>query len=352
MSISHFLSERMLYIDNEEMLSYKKGKLIFRKKGNKIQNVKIGNLYNRIPLLERILRKEPRCAAKINQRSYIVSFGGAIYNYSVVDNNLVKEHDFSKSMNNPLEFLTVSIQNEDEAEVFYGEYIWNHLKGPVSIYKRVDGVWKKAFEFPENSITHIHNIIHDKYHKGFLILTGDENSESGIWFADYDFTNVEPLLIGSQQFRSCVAFPIKEGIIYATDTPLEGNYIYKIELDRNKNIIAMKKEYSIPGPCIYGTKYKEELYFATSVEPDSTLPKWRYRFTYKLGNGVKSRSVHIIKRNLNGDYSDICSVKKDIFPMWLFQFGNILFPKNNSRHLYAVLQSTIKGHGVTYKIES
>ena len=123
MPISRFLSERMLYIDNQEMLSYKKGKLIFRKKGSAPQNVKIGNLYNKISLLERILRKEPRCGAKISQGSYIISFGGAIYKYSIKDNSLVKEHNFSKGMNNPLEFLTVSFQDKEEAEVFYGECI-------------------------------------------------------------------------------------------------------------------------------------------------------------------------------------------------------------------------------------
>lgn len=351
MPLSHFLSERVLYIDDQEILSYKSGNLIFRKKGSITQKVQIGNLYNKIPLLERILRKEPRCAAKVSQGLYIISFGGTIYNYSVNKNTLVREHDFDKGMNNPLDFLTVSFQDEDEIVVFYGEYIWNERKGPVSIYKRDRERWKKVFEFPEESIGHIHNIVHDQYHEGFLILTGDEDSESGIWFADYDFANVNPLLIGNQQYRSCVAYPVKDGIIYATDTPLEENHIYKVELDESMNVAEIKKEYAMPGPCIYGTAYKENFYFATSVEPDSALPKWRFRFTYQLGNGVKSRCTHIIKRTSEGYYSDICSIKKDIFPMWLFQFGNAIFPKNDSSHLYAVLQSTTKGHGVTYKIE-
>lgn len=37
--------------------------------------------------------------------------------------------------------------------------------------------------------------------------------------------------------------------------------------------------------------------------------------------------------------------------VWLFQFGNDLFPKNESKGIYAILQSTTKGHGTTIKID-
>ena len=87
------------------------------------------------------------------------------------------------------------------------------------------------------------------------------------------------------------------------------------------------------------------------MEPDSTLSKWQYRFTYKLGKGVLDNATHVIKRDENGVYEEVASFKKDLLPMWLFQFGNIFFPQNESSHLYGVLQGCTEGHGVTVKLD-
>ena len=109
-------------------------------------------------------------------------------------------------------------------------------------------------------------------------------------------------------------------------------------------------EREIPGPCIYGTEHNGNFYFSTSVEPDSSLPIWKYRMTYKLGAGVEDRFTHIIQRNQQGNYKEVYSAKKDFLPMWLFQFGNVLYPENDSKELYAVLQGTKSCHGVTVKL--
>lgn len=341
--------KRILYIDNDMCLSYKKGWLYYNEKNANEQKCFIGSNLNRFSLVERVMRLEPRCAAKIDSNHYIVSFNGIIINYCSSDNTTKIEHRFEKGMHNPLTFLTIHESSKDENDVYYGEYIWNENKGPVDIYKRCQGRWTKVYSFPNNTILHIHNLIHDPYRKGIIILTGDNDSESGIWFADYDFNHVVPILIGKQQYRACIAFPYKDGILFATDTPLEENYIYRVDLKTDKPILI--KEYEIPGPCIYGIRINNELFFSTSVEPDSTLKPWHYRITYRLGKGVKDRYTYIIKRDKEGHYETVFKEKKDIFPIWMFQFGNVLFPMNRTNMVIGVFQSLINGHGKSFRLE-
>ena len=94
----------------------------------------------------------------------------------------------------------------------------------------------------------------------------------------------------------------------------------------------------------------EEYIFATSVEPDSTLPTWRYRFTRKLGAGVKNRYSYILVVDKNGTIIREYKEKKDAWPIWLFQFGNFMFPYNTSDRLYATTQALQCGHGITIKV--
>lgn len=351
MAIRRVSKNRTLYVSSVERLSYRKGMLFYETTDGKVQNCRIGGVINRFALLERLTRREPRCAAKVREGCFVVSFHGVVLEYQTDSNEVRVEHVFDRGMNNPLEFLTVFDEVARENQIFYGEYIWNAVNGPVAIYKRTGDSWSMVFEFPSKTITHIHNIVEDAFRDGFIILTGDEDSGSGIWLADRDFKDVKPLLLGSQQYRSCVAFPEEGGILFATDTPLEPNYIYFAETDTKGKVISVVREYELPGPCIYGTRHRGSAYFATSVEPDSGLPLWRFRFTYKLGRGVKNRYTHIIRRMENGSYQEVCAIKKDVLPMWLFQFGNALFPKNENAPLEIVLQGTNKGHGVTYSIE-
>lgn len=344
------MDNKILYVSQKECLSYSRGWLYFDNYNDNKNKVFIGSKRSKCKLIERLLRGGPRCATKIDENNYIISLHGKVLKYCSTDNTIKVEHEFDKGMNNPLEFLSVRNSETNDNDIYYGEYIWNTDKGPVAVYKRSKGKWNKVYEFPSNTILHIHNIVNDPYRNCFIVLTGDSDKESGIWLADYAFNNVRPLLIGKQQYRSCVAFPVEDGIVYATDTPLEVNFIYHIILNE-MDVVRIEKEYEMPGPCIYGTKINKELFFSTSVEPDSTLPKWIYRLTYRLGKGVKSRYSHIINRDCNGNYSDCYRVKKDRMPIWLFQFGNIIFPENETKDLYVVMQSTKLGHNNSYKLE-
>lgn len=346
-----YLKEKLLCQTEKYLFCYNKGFIVLRNSDDKsfIQKLRILPFIKSVRFVERLLRFEPRAAASISSDNFIFTLHGAIYNYSVKNNSIRAEHQFEKGMNNPLKFCAKYDENGNPVEILYGEYIWNDNKGPVSIYSRRDGVWKKVFTFSDGMVRHIHNIVYDKYKDRYIIMTGDDDSESGIWEADCDFSAVKPIVSGKQIYRACVCFPMKSCIYYATDTPLEQNKIYKLQIEDDGGT-TLTEIYKMPGPCIYGTILGGSLYMATSVEGDPSMSNVRYRLSNKLGKGVSDRFVHIIRCSPDGTVSEIDRLKKDILPMWLFQFGNAQFPQqSNNERLYFCPQS-VKGKKGTYVI--
>lgn len=307
---------------------------------------RIHSIPKSIPIIERLMRMKPRAALFLDNNSFIFSDHGYIYRCFVSDKQLITEHKFLKGMNNPLSFCTRYDENGKLLDVMYGEYISNDNRGPVSIYRRVsDGRWNKIYEFPSHTIQHIHNIVFDKFRNRYLIMTGDLDAESGIWEADIDFKAVKPLVRGSQKYRACVLMPTKNYLYYVTDTPLEQNYVYRMYNDGKTERVS-----EIPGPCIFGVEKNNYLYFSTSVEGDPTLGRWKYKFSNKLGMGVKDRYSHLFRLSKEGEIEEIAKFKKDCLPMWLFEFGNIKFPISDDNKVYVCPQSLKVKYG-TYVIE-
>ena len=316
---------KTLAVYGERVLLYKKGKIYIANttkmyKADFVLRIPYSfrkRLFVKFRLMERLMRLEPRLAIPINSNEFILSCGGNIYRIDVDKKELHFEFKLRATMNNPLMFAKKSNGN-----ILFGDYFSNNKHEEVSIYERFNGDWKKVYTFAAGLVYHIHGIVIDE--KKIFILTGDSDSESGIWYTNDNFKNVEKIVGGSQKYRTCVAFPYDGGLIYATDTPLEQNFLYFLK--KTNNIFECKKIGELPGPCIYGTRINDNFYFATSVEPDARLKSSRYRFTYKLGPGVKDRYTHIYCYNSKNELSEVCNFKKDCFPMLLFQFGNCMFP--------------------------
>lgn len=276
--------------------------------------------------LERLFRLEPRFAYFISEDCILFSFQGAMYHYSIEREELKEEVRYRTGMNNPL-MLCCNKNIEGKTRILFGEYWRNSKNEEVSIFERnIDGKWYKVYTFPSNTVYHIHYITYDSMRKCFWILTGDLNKESAIWKADLMFDTVTPLLQGKQVYRSCFIVPNENGLVYATDSPNENNYIFFIDLSKKR--MEIKKLYEMPGPCIYGkVTNKGEMVIATSVEPDSSgLNKKLSLFSHKLGKGVKSKNSYIIYGSMEHGFKKVMELKKDIFMMGLFQFGNFYFP--------------------------
>lgn len=302
---------------------------------------------------ERLFRLEPRVALPVDDETFLVSCCGMIYCADVRTGTIAVEHKYRTGMNNPLNLCVIKgIQGFDDC-IAYGEYWGNIGREEVSIYvrKKKYCAWEKVYEFPKGCIQHIHGIIADPYRNGVLILTGDRDEESGLWMATMNFQVVEPVLVGSQRYRSCVAFSSQEGILFASDTPLEKNVITFATQKRNgwsEKILC-----EIPGPCIYGVQIKNNYVFATSVEPDSQIKGLRYLFTYRLGIGVRDRRSYIIMGNATNSFKEIVCFRKDLYPMLLFQFGNVQFPNGDMSMNFVMYPVSVSQYdGVTLAINT
>ena len=271
----------------------------------------------RFRLLERLFRMEPRLAIAIEEGRFLLSCSGKIYCVDVQNKALVEELQLRPRMNNPLMFA-----KKRNGNVLFGEYFSNNGSEEVCIFERTSGKWKKVYSFSAGSIYHIHGLL--VHGDDIYILTGDADRESAIWYTRDSFEHVEMLVGGSQEYRSCVAYPFRDGLLYATDTPLAQNYLFY--LHQKNGIWVNEVLWEMPGPCIFGTQRKDGFYFATSVEPDATLSGMRYRFTYRLGKGVRDRYTHMIHCSKDGEIREVTRLKKDLWPMLLFQFGNFQFP--------------------------
>ena len=307
---------------------YRRGKLLIddMKTGSEIITYPLhsGGIYNilsKFKLTERLLRLRPRLCYEISEGLFLFSCRGKLFRADCENRQIEVETVFPKGTNNPL-----SLCIAEDGTVFYGEYSWNTNRDAVGIYSRENGKWMQYCAFPKHSVRHIHSIMDDPIRNCLWVFTGDADQESGIWMIDKSTREIKPFLVGAQTYRACYGFINETDIVYATDTPLQENAIYKVNIQTK----SVTKLYDMPGPCIYGKTYEEQGLkyhcFATSVEPDASLKGMRYRLTYKLGKGVKDRQSHIIMVCDDGCCTEVFKGKKDILPMWLFQFGNIQFP--------------------------
>lgn len=294
---------------------------------------------SRFRAFQRVLRLVPRCGIFADDETALVSFHGSILRINIKTGEMQEEHRFRNGMNNPLSFARIKNVPGFEDCVVYGEYFGNDGE-EVRIFSRTErGNWETVYTFPENTINHIHGIVPDQQNGCIYVLTGDTDSQSAIWKITDHFSHAEKLLSGSQQYRTCVAFPYKDGLVYATDTPLQDNGIYYY----NSSADQVKKIMDTEGPCIYGKKLSQDLFaLSTSVEPDSRLKGWRYRLTYRRGEGVQSWYSKIYIGNPETGFKQVMQGRKDCLPMLLFGFGTFLFPDDASGKLRVVGQS-IKG---------
>lgn len=339
------IRHQILCVVGHQYMAYSKGKLLVSGDLKHFEKLCVipmptkQRMFASFSLSARMFRLYPRAVCVLDENSFIFGFNGRIFNVNISQRSITVEHDFPLPMKTPLAFAKVEgVKGFDDC-VIYGEYHANPQKRDMAVYARRNGKWEIVCSFRADQILHIHGFCVDKANGRVLILTGDSDKESAIYEAKNNFAYIKPLLSGSQKFRSCVAFA-DTNILYATDTPLENNYIYRF--DGNGNI---EKIFNMPGPSIFGCKIEKggkiKYVFSTSVEPDSRIKDKRYFFTYKLGNGVKSRYCHIIIGNEKNGFETLTKIKKDWLPMTAFQFGNASFCVGEEKLI--VVPQSLKG---------
>lgn len=278
-------------------------------------------------VLRRLFRKDIRLSAKIDNENIILIKDSYIYKFNS-DKKLIESKFKLPRGSRPLNITSVKSLAGFNDGVYFGEYFSNPKKESVKIFQYVNDNLKVVYEFPKGTMNHIHNLVVDHYRECIWLLAGDIGDSSAIYQIKNNFSTVERVVYGKQQYRSCVAFTISEGLLYATDSQYETNSIRllnNIAGDWSSDHIC-----DINGPSIFGCQLQEKFYFSTSVEGLNSGNLLQQIIRNKRGPGVKKNQSEIISGNLTDGFKVIYSNKKDIWPFLLFQFGNIIFPTGDN----------------------
>ncbi len=219
--------------------------------------------------------------------------------------------------------------------VYWGEYFDNAARDEVHIYASHDAgaSWSIAYTFPKGAIRHVHNIVYDPWGSCLWILTGDYGDECRILRASCDLRQVEVVLQGKQQARAVAAVPTEEALYFSSDTPLESNFVYR--LDRRGELTQLA---SISSSSIYGCRVGSRIFFSTMVEPSEVNPDRKVRI-YAAGVAAP----HLM--------SSLLEWKKDRWPMGLFQYGNAFLPDgNNTTRFLAVSTVAVESEDMSTHI--
>ena len=273
----------------------------------------------RLRLVERGMHLEARWAVPTEDNAVLLQFGGGIWRLNWETGELTREQVPVKGK--PLSICPVRNVEGFPDGFLVGDYRMKRDGAPVSIYHRdaKTGIWRCCHRFPAGAVRHIHGFCPDSGGKCVYILTGDEDAESGIWIARNDFQEVEPFLVGRQQYRTCQMVTASNGQFYLTDAPSEQNCLYRIENGRAQAVSA------IPGTCIYGTSAPWGGIYSTACEPDAHGSSWLQKLlTNRPGAGADGRNIQVFALE-DGKIHSLAGFRHDGLPLRLFQYASASF---------------------------
>jgi len=279
-------------------------------------------------LSRRFLRLGAHCLQEVD-KGLVLVVKGKILRYDLEGKRL--SHSFRTPSGNRSLFLCLDLNHD----LYFSEYIGNEDRQPVHIYQSRDGgrSFVVVHTFPVKSVRHIHGIFHDPYTDTLWVTTGDTDAESGIWVTENGFRSLQKILGDSQQTRAVQLLFTRAHVYFGSDAPLEKNFIYRME----RNSSRIEKLQEVESPVFWGCMVGEHLFFSTVVEPTSISPmKLAYLWGSKDGEHWKR----------------ITGFRKDIWPMRLFQYGQIQFPtgKNDTGYLFFTPFATEK-HGTIQRLK-
>jgi len=213
-----------------------------------------------------------------------------------------------------------------DGTLYFGEYFSNRERTEVHIYASSDrgATWQVAHSFSKGSIRHVHNIVWDRWGECLWVLTGDVGDECKVLRVSPDFRNVETVLEGNQQARAVSLVAREDAIYFASDTPLEANFIYRMERTGK-----LERVTAISSSVLYGCAVGNNLFFSTIVEP-SQVNRSRKATIYGSGNGR--------------EWSRVAAWQKDAWPMAL-QYGSAILPSGeNSTDVLAATGLAVRAH--------
>ena len=261
-------------------------------------------------LSSRLFRDGFHALAILPSGGIVAAVPGAIVTLCPGENEFRTTHAITRGTR-PLHITSVP-----SGTVYWGEYFDNAARDEVHIYASTDGgvTWNVAFTFPKGAIRHVHNIVHDAWGDCLWVLTGDYANECRILRASCDFSEVDVVLQGNQQARAVALVPTEVGLFFASDTPLEANFIYHMNRQG-----GLRKLAGVSSSSIYGCRVRNSVFFSTMVEPSEVNA---------------DDHVRIYGSRDQENWHALLAWRKDRWPMSFFQYGNALFPDGENKTDY------------------
>jgi len=269
------------------------------------------NLTSRFALSYRLVRDGFHALAVLDDKTMVGAVAGAIVTRAASGREFHVTHKVVRGTR-PLHITAVPGGN-----IYWGEYFDNRERDEVYIYGSTDWgrTWSVAYTFGAGAIRHVHNIVYDRFAGCVWILTGDEGAECKVLRASPDLRTVETVLSGNQRARAVAAIPTEDALYLSTDTPLEQNYV--LRLDRRDGRVDTVTE--LASSSIFGCDVAGALFFTTMVEPSEVN---RTREVQLAGSG-DGRHWQVLTR-----------WQKDALPMRYFQYGNAMLPDGQNTTSY------------------
>lgn len=305
---------RVLYVSGDN-LYLAKGYKIYKSTNNgntweiwnTLQISLINKLFMSIPLFARLLRKEIHHIIIYDDIGIIIANKES---YIIQDKTTTKIERLHGSR-------PMVLCKTKENDIFYGEYRSNPNRNKVNIWKlnKSKLIWESVWNF--DGIRHVHGVFYDEYTNTIWITTGDKDTEAGIWCTKDNFKSLDKIAGGSQQLRTVQLIFSKDYVYFGSDAPNEINYIYRM----NRNGSDIQQLTKVGSSVFYGCKVKNSYFFSTAVEP-SSCNKTRYVEIWRSENG---KEWYLYRK-----------IKKDMWSMKYFQYGQIFFPGSygNNSYLY------------------
>lgn len=317
----------LCYLPDGCLICYHRGTVILIKDGKEKKRIHIAvNLRERLlgwsNMATRLLRFGCRAALALDNEHVVLSIGNSIHELDLNSGILSSGWQCGEGIR-PLVFTEIKAIKGFENGIYFGGYLMNPNKKPVSVYYRI-GVdnWKEIYTFPQGTVNHVHNVVADSYRNCLWIFTGDFDESAAIWKVTEGFKRVERVACNDQKYRACVVFAIPEGLLYATDAPFADDFIYLF----NPETTDIQKINPIHGSCIFGSKWKDRYVFSTTVEGDGRDESvLEFLFGRKRGAGIKDEYAHLYIGNITEGFREIYKEKKDCMP-FSFQFGVFRLP--------------------------
>lgn len=211
-----------------------------------------------------------------------------------------------------------------DGRIYFGEYFSNDTREAVNIWGSEDGGlhWQVVHGFAPGEIRHVHGVFFDPHRQGCWVLTGDEDPECRILFTSDHFKTLDTVVAGTQMARSVTLFPLENGLITASDTPFEQNYIHWLDTKTGR----LDRVQPVAGSVFYSATVGDYRLLSTAVEPSPV-------------NHTKSASVWFSKDGTT--WKELVAWPQDRWAGRYLQYATFHFPRghNASNHAYAYGQA-------------